>query len=91
MNNVMGIYQTTSSGGSSPSGGSVTEEITVSATDVSNGYITVPVITLNATTTKVVRGGSIQDNSQYSLNTPVAGDITFTLELVENEVIKVFN
>lgn len=72
-------------------GGSVTPEITVSAADVSNGYIIVPTITLDATKTKVIRGGAIQDNSMYTLNNPASGQISFTSPLLEGEVIKVFN
>ena len=63
---------------------------TVSAQDVINGYITVVGITLSANT-RVFRGGTLQDNSTYIINSPTALDITFSLELVESEVIQVFN
>ena len=80
------------SGTGGGSGGSITPQITVSSTDVSNGYITVPTITLTLGTTKVVRGGGIQDDAMYDLNSPNAGEISFPASpLVEGEVIKVFN
>lgn len=90
MNNVLGISSNNASGGGGSWGGA-TPEITVEAGDVTNGYISVPLIILTGGYTKVVRGGAIQDNSMYVLNSPNNFEITFVQPLLEGEVIKVFN
>ena len=74
-----------------PTSNSVIIEVTVSATDVSNGYINVSSISLSSLTTKVMRAGAMQDKSTYQLNIPIIGRITFLSDLSEGEVIQIFN
>lgn len=70
--------------------GSLLVEVTVSASDVTNGYITVPTIVLSSTKTKLIRSGANQEKSMYTVNTPAVGEITIP-NLSEGEVIQIYN
>lgn len=67
------------------------KQFTITLGDISNGYLTVPDISLALETTVIVRGGAIQDNEAYTLNSPARNKVAFTQTMIEGEIIKIYN